>query len=55
MWQQISNPTFSGPPATEIIPSRHGIAKQTYLDKKRSQADSAGRRFRWARHLGLTG
>ncbi len=58
MWQQISNPTFSGPSATEIIPSRHGIAKQTYLDKKRSQADSAGnasRRFRWARRLGFAG
>ena len=55
MWQPTSTPTIADPTATEIIPSRHGIARQAYLDKKRSQADSAGRRFRWARRLGFTG
>jgi hypothetical protein len=56
MWQPQSNPTIADPTATRDIPSRHGVAKQTYLDKRRSQADSAGNaslRFRWARRLGL--
>ena len=56
MWQPISNPTIADPIATHAIPSRHGIAKQSYLDKQRAQADSAnnaGRRFRWARRLGF--
>ncbi len=53
MWQSQSNPTIADPTATQTIPSRHGIAKQTYLDKQRAQADSAGSRFRWARRLGI--
>ena len=53
MWQPQSNPTIADPTATHAIPSRHGIAKQTYLDKQRTQADSVSLRFRWARRLGF--
>lgn len=53
MWQPQSNPTIADPTATQPIRSRHGIAKQAYLDKQRVQADSASIRFRWARRLGF--
>ncbi len=56
MWQPQSNPTLADPTATHAIPSRHGIAKQAYLDKQRAraaQARTAGLRFRWARRLGF--
>lgn len=56
MWQPQSNPTLADPTATHAIPSRHGIAKQAYLDKQRVQAvqtGKAGLRFRWARRRGF--
>jgi hypothetical protein len=55
MWQFPSNPTIADPVETQSIPSRHGIAQQAYLDKKRTQADSVSIRFRWARRLIFTG
>ncbi len=53
MWQPQSNPTLADPTAIHANRSRHGIAKQAYLDKQRVQAVQAGRRFRWARRLGF--
>jgi len=55
MWQFQSIPTIADPSATEPTPSRHGIAKQVYLDKQRAHFDSArkaGLRFRWTRRPG---
>ncbi len=53
MWQPQSNPTLADPTATQPVRSRHGIAKQAYLDKRRVQAVQAGLRFRWARRSGF--
>jgi hypothetical protein len=56
MWQPRSISTIADPAPTQTIPSRHGIARQAYLDKKRAQAHSGGKaslRFRWALHLGF--
>ncbi len=54
MWQPNSIPTIADPAAPQAYPSRQAIARQAYLDKKRSQAATAGQRFRWARRLGFT-
>jgi hypothetical protein len=54
MWQPNSIPTIADPAAARTHPSRQAIAQQAYLDKQRSQAATAGRRFRWARHLRFT-
>ncbi len=54
MWQPNSIPTIADSAAARAYPSRQAIARQDYLDKKRSQAATAGKRFRWARHLEFT-
>ncbi len=41
MWQPISIPTIADPAAAQAYPSRQAIARQAYLDKKRSQAAQA--------------
>ncbi len=54
MWQPNSIPTIANPAAAQAHPSRQAIARQAYLDKQRSQAATAGKRFRWAQRLGFT-
>lgn len=54
MWQPVSHHLFTRPVAGHVIPSRHGIARQAYLDRKRAQGERDGRnvfRFRWLRRL----
>ncbi len=56
MWPSKSNPSFTDPDTMQTVPSRHGMAKQAYLDKQRAHANAtgnAGLRFRWARRLGF--
>ena len=55
MWQPHSNPTIAEPETAQTVPSRHTIARQAYLDNKRSHAASAGKRFRWTWRFGFAG
>jgi hypothetical protein len=54
MWQPNSIPTITDPAVAQTHPSRQAIAQQAYLDKQRSQAATAGKRFRWAQRLDFT-
>ncbi len=54
MWQPNSIPTIVDPAAAQAYPSRQALARQAYLDQKRSQAATAGKRVHWARRLGST-
>jgi hypothetical protein len=53
MWEPTSHHPFTNPITERSIPSRHGIARRAYLDRKRAQAGSVGLRFRWAGRLGF--